>query len=190
MSETQSSSRVWRTAAPSAGVSSYAAQQQRVCVEPPSSLHPQPLLLLRSRQSHSSGTRLSRSSPARRPTTGTTAPSASSPSGVIVCVTFAWLQPTLLPATASHAHPATLDPWEPHHPCLPAPPARYADRLPGKAIILLTSDAGNRAAAAADGLTALSLPAYARSRVDAPDLLDLIARQVGGGCLEIGRAHV
>jgi hypothetical protein len=46
-------------------------------------------------------------------------------------------------------------------------------------IILLTNDAGNRAAAAAMGLTALSLQQYVRSRTDAPELQDLVARQVG-----------
>jgi hypothetical protein len=45
-------------------------------------------------------------------------------------------------------------------------------------IILLTNDAGNRAAAAAMGLTALSLGQYVRSRGDAPELQDLVARQV------------
>jgi hypothetical protein len=55
---------------------------------------------------------------------------------------------------------------------------RYADRLPTMPIILLTNDAGNRAAAAAMGLTALSLGQYVRSRADAPELQDLVARQV------------
>jgi hypothetical protein len=45
-------------------------------------------------------------------------------------------------------------------------------------IILLTNDAGNRAAAAGMGLTALSLGQYVRSRADAPELQDLVARQV------------
>jgi hypothetical protein len=64
----------------------------------------------------------------------------------------------------------------------PPPPLartfRYADRLPGKSIILLTNDAANRAAAAALGLNAMSLSAYARSRSDVPELIDLVARQV------------
>lgn len=55
---------------------------------------------------------------------------------------------------------------------------RYADRLPQMPIILLTNDAGNRAAAAAMGLTAMSLGQYVRNRVDAPELQDLVARQV------------
>uniref|UniRef100_A0A383VI63 Uncharacterized protein n=1 Tax=Tetradesmus obliquus TaxID=3088 RepID=A0A383VI63_TETOB len=53
----------------------------------------------------------------------------------------------------------------------------YADRLPQMPIILLTNDAGNRAAAAAMGLTAMSLGQYVRNRVDAPELQDLVARQ-------------
>lgn len=53
----------------------------------------------------------------------------------------------------------------------------YADRLPQMPIILLTNDAGNRAAAAAMGLTAMSLAQYVRNRVDAPELQDLVARQ-------------
>lgn len=61
----------------------------------------------------------------------------------------------------------------------PTPKHRYADRLPGKPIILLTNDAANRAAAAALGLNAMSLTAYARSRTDVPELIDLVARQVG-----------
>jgi exosome complex exonuclease DIS3/RRP44 len=55
---------------------------------------------------------------------------------------------------------------------------RYAQRVPSVRILLLTGDAANRAAAAAMGLEALGLPAYAASRAaDAPELQDLVARQ-------------
>lgn len=65
---------------------------------------------------------------------------------------------------------------------------RYADRLPNMPVILLTNDAGNLAAARALGLTAMSLPAYTRSRAgDAPELQDLVARQVGR-CLHAVKA--
>eukprot|EP00879_Flechtneria_rotunda_P021039 GHRR01022163.1.p1 GENE.GHRR01022163.1~~GHRR01022163.1.p1 ORF type:complete len:742 (+),score=218.81 GHRR01022163.1:116-2341(+) len=54
----------------------------------------------------------------------------------------------------------------------------YADRLPSMPILLLTNDAGNLAAAAAMGITGMTLPSYARSRAaDAPELQDLVARQ-------------
>eukprot|EP00775_Hariotina_reticulata_P011972 gene11972-12115_t len=54
----------------------------------------------------------------------------------------------------------------------------YADRLPQMPVILLTNDAGNLAAAAALGIKAMSLPAYARSRAtDTPELQDLVVRQ-------------
>jgi hypothetical protein len=55
-------------------------------------------------------------------------------------------------------------------------------------IILLTNDAGNRAAAAAMGLTAMSLGQYVRSRGDAPELQDLVARQVRVAALQHARA--
>jgi hypothetical protein len=76
-----------------------------------------------------------------------------------------------------HTHlPTPTPPTSP-----PPPPYRYADRLPNKPIILLTNDAANRAAAAAAGLTAMSLSSYSRSRKDVPELIDLVARQVSGG---------
>jgi hypothetical protein len=56
-------------------------------------------------------------------------------------------------------------------------------------VILLTNDAGNLAAAAALGIKAMSLPAYARSRAaDAPELQDLVARQVGLLCSPVTAA--
>lgn len=58
--------------------------------------------------------------------------------------------------------------------------------------MVLTNDAANRAAALAMGLKALSLPAYAASRGDVPELNDLVARTEmavdedgGWGCLRV-----
>lgn len=48
-------------------------------------------------------------------------------------------------------------------------------------VILLTNDAGNLAAAAALGVTGMNLRTYARSRTEAPELQDLVARQVSRG---------
>ncbi len=50
---------------------------------------------------------------------------------------------------------------------------RLSSRLP---VIFLTNDRASRALAQAQGLTASGTAAYARTRVDAPDLLDIAAR--------------
>lgn len=53
---------------------------------------------------------------------------------------------------------------------------RYADRLPGAQVILLTNDLGSRQKAGDMGLKAMHLTTYARTRKDAPELMDLVAR--------------
>ncbi|KAL6771469.1 hypothetical protein ACKKBG_A26505 [Auxenochlorella protothecoides x Auxenochlorella symbiontica] len=66
----------------------------------------------------------------------------------------------------------------------------YSQRLPGKPILLLTDDAGNRTKAIEAGVEAMSCAAYARLREDVPELSDLVSaglatqaeqREVGGG---------
>ncbi|KAK9823835.1 hypothetical protein WJX72_005833 [[Myrmecia] bisecta] len=52
-------------------------------------------------------------------------------------------------------------------------PASQADQVPE--IILLTNDAENRSRAQSEGLTAISIQAYAKSRTECPELMDLVA---------------